>query len=872
MNYQMNYYKYTRRKSTEVTLGTLKLGGVNPIRVESMTNTNTRDVTASVKQCVELHHAGCEIIRLTAPSIRDVEALGEIRSALTKQGVMEPLVADIHFTPNAALKAVEFVENVRINPGNYADKKKFESLTFTDLEYEQELDRIHRVFKPLIIKAKAYGCSLRIGVNHGSLSDRIMTRYGDTPLGMVESALEFVRFCELYQFYEIVLSMKSSIPQVMIQAYRLLVGKLDDEGMKPYPLHLGVTEAGSGEEARVKSCIGIGSLLEDGLGDTIRVSLTENPVNEISVCQELVKKYNERLRIFGERCFEPVHYQQKKGSLDVVELEPPFNKFEYARRGSRPLHIGSFSVGGVNTVRVETTLCQIPKIITDPKMLREFQNEVHFSVKSFLDESEGAKTEYCNVRIETSDELKRLAKLDLSGMRNFCLTFSDPLFLNELTEGALEPTKIRICLKENVPFDREMLKNRWFHRKEVVKEFCFEKINSSDMDIVKGMVAFSKLLSREAIEAVAFSINAKRDIVFSYRRLWKEFEQEGIVHPIIIYFKTHPEWSELETLVSASVQVGSLLSDGLGDVVLLETNLPRGNELNLVYNILQGTRRRITKTEFISCPSCGRTLFDLEKVTEAIKMRTSHLKELRIAVMGCIVNGPGEMADADFGYVGTGVDEISLYVGKTCVERAIPQSEALEKLVSLIKSHGKWRDSVENVFGEIKRKYYEWRLVSTVLLWSLGVIALLLIVIEGIKLGEIVERKGFPTVLGRVMSAQIEVRGRSSYVPVVEYVYVVNQKSIIKKAELYSPPFGTKETRRRSSEKIIKKYVVGKDVLVSYNPDDENESFIDLSIAWDLFIRLGSGMLLGLGVIFFVFDKVYLTYELKKQKNVEVLR
>ncbi len=691
MSYVQNPYTYRRRETVEVGFGIIKLGGKNPIRVESMTTTDTMDTAATVEQCRRLYEAGCEIIRITAPSMKEAENLGEISKRLRTMGIHTPLVADIHFTPNAALKAAEFVENVRINPGNYADRKKFAVHEYTDSEYEAELERIHDQFKPLVLKCKEYGRSMRIGTNHGSLSDRIMNRYGDTPLGMVESALEFARICELYGYYDFIFSMKSSNPLVMIQAYRLLVEKADKELKHKYPLHLGVTEAGNSEEGRVKSAIGIGTLLEDGLGDTIRVSLTEDPVNEVHFGFELVKKYNDQLWIKAENIGTFV-----KQFAQPKEEESPFNPFEFNRRVSQKIVVGNLEMGGDAVPRVEL---EVKESLANVEKVRD---EIIFSAKPFL--LEGAKSEFTSITTEFIDEVKAVqAALDEKLVSPILsVSVSEMLTAKALVNSV---DKIRLNIKRgDAPFDADGLKH--LVGKAAI-EFSFVKDEESDTAIAEILTRIAEKCRAAGLEKVMFSIQAK-EIIFPYRRLAQAFKVSGITYPIVLRYdatgvkpsenpntKIPDSTTDVATLCAVAIQFGALLCDGIGDAVALRSNLLRGDELNLLYNILQATRYRMTKTEFISCPSCGRTLFDLEEVTAKIKARTAHLKGLKIGIMGCIVNGPGEMADADFGYVGTGIGQISLYVGKEVARRNIPESEAVDRLVDLIKEHGKWREPEE---------------------------------------------------------------------------------------------------------------------------------------------------------------------------------
>jgi (E)-4-hydroxy-3-methylbut-2-enyl-diphosphate synthase len=698
MSYVQNPYTYRRRETVEVGFGIIKLGGKNPIRVESMTTTDTMDTAATVEQCRRLYEAGCEIIRITAPSMKEAENLGEISKRLRAMGIHTPLVADIHFTPNAALKAAEFVENVRINPGNYADRKKFAIHEYTDSEYEAELERIHDQFKPLVLKCKEYGRSMRIGTNHGSLSDRIMNRYGDTPLGMVESALEFARICELYGYYDFIFSMKSSNPLVMIQAYRLLVEKADKELKHKYPLHLGVTEAGNGEEGRVKSAIGIGTLLEDGLGDTIRVSLTEDPVNEVHFGFELVKKYNDQLWITAETIGNFA-----KQFVTPKPEEPPFNPFEFSRRVSQKIAVGNLEMGGDAVPRVEL---EVKESLANVEKVRD---EIIFSAKPFL--AEGAKSEFTSITTDFIDEVKAV---QAALQEKFVSPILSVSVSEMLTAQALVNSvdKIRLNIKRgDAPFDLEGIKH--LVGKAAI-EFSFVKDEESDTAIAEILTRIAEKCKAAGLEKAMFSIQAK-EIIFPYRRLAQAFKSAGITYPIVLRYdatgvkpsqnphaKIPDSTTDAATLCTVAVQFGALLCDGIGDAVALRSNLLRGDELNLLYNILQATRYRMTKTEFISCPSCGRTLFDLEEVTAKIKARTAHLKGLKIGIMGCIVNGPGEMADADFGYVGTGVGQISLYVGKEVVHRNIPEAEAVERLVELIKAHGKWQEPAVSSEAEVQ--------------------------------------------------------------------------------------------------------------------------------------------------------------------------
>jgi (E)-4-hydroxy-3-methylbut-2-enyl-diphosphate synthase len=539
--YTLSRFRYQRRKSREVQIGNVAVGGDQPIRVQSMTTTRTQDVDATLAQTIRLVEAGCEIVRITAPTTADARAIGEVKRRLRGMGIDVPLVADIHFSPSAAMEAAEHVEKVRVNPGNFADQKLFRVREYTDDDYAAEIERIEERFAPLVLKCRERGVAMRIGSNHGSLSDRIMNRYGDTPAGMVESALEFVRIARKHDYHDIVLSMKASNPKVMIQAYRLLVARMDEEGMDPYPLHLGVTEAGLGEDGRIKSAVGIGALLDDGLGDTIRVSLTEEPEAEIPVAQRLAAPYNLGL-------------PQAADCPDVSERVDPYS---YARRLSSTVALGGLTLGDGNPVAV------------------------------------------------------------------------------------LDPPEEALAAAPSLPTD----------------------------------------VARLPAEVPWY------DTVRAYRSLAATAGDRPL------HLQLNVDGDDLEVLLRSATVLGSLLCDGLGDSVgLSAASMSEEARSRLLFGILQAAGVRITKTEFVSCPSCGRTLFDLQSTTERIASRTNHLKGVKIAIMGCVVNGPGEMADADFGYVGGSPGHVNLYVGKDVVEKGVPEAEADERLVDLIRSHGKWVD------------------------------------------------------------------------------------------------------------------------------------------------------------------------------------
>jgi (E)-4-hydroxy-3-methylbut-2-enyl-diphosphate synthase len=685
-------FAYHRRKSRVVYIGEVPLGGDYPIRVQSMTISDTMDTAATVAETIQLVEAGCEFVRITAPSLNEAENLRHIKAELHRRGVRVPLIADIHYTPNAALKAVEYVEKVRINPGNYVDKKKFAVRDYNDREYQAELERIEERFKPLVLKAKQYGVAMRIGTNHGSLSDRIMNRFGDTPEGMVESALEFVRICERYDYHDIVLSMKASNPLVMIQAYRLLVARMDEVGMD-YPLHLGVTEAGDGEEGRVKSAIGIGSLLEDGIGDTIRVSLTEDSVHEIPAAMALVKPYND---CRGARTVSPpmpVRLTSSPQARPVERRQP----YAYVRRPSAEIFIGGLGVGGTQPVRVELATT-VPLADVDGTLGQ-------LSTLTTPAFSGAPACEMARVRATTSADLDALERLH-TRMRHTGLTI--PLALH-LPAALLTSRPISTVGKIVTVPDADLSEAAWKaqarqlatiahqHQAAVEWQVTMEAIprfiRATHGETLAGLAntasRLAQLSQHVAPQACLVSLETSQP-VYAYRFLAAQLDSQNLLVPL--HLKSPVLKGREDTLFHAAIWLGTLLCDGVGDSVQIDSDLPATDAIRLSYNILQAARLRMSKTEFISCPSCGRTLFNLQTTTERIKSRMSHLKEVKIAIMGCIVNGPGEMADADFGYVGSGPGRISLYVGKECVERNIPESEADERLVQLIQSHGKWVD------------------------------------------------------------------------------------------------------------------------------------------------------------------------------------
>jgi (E)-4-hydroxy-3-methylbut-2-enyl-diphosphate synthase len=709
LSYCKDPFTYHRRKSRVVHIGDVALGGDYPIRIQSMTINDTMDTAATVAETIQLVEAGCEIVRITAPSLNEAENLRHIKAELHRRGVHVPLIADIHFTPNAALKAVEYVEKVRINPGNYVDKKKFAVREYTDREYEAELERIEQRFKPLVLKAKQYGVAMRIGTNHGSLSDRIMNRFGDTPEGMVASALEFVRICEHYDYHDIVLSMKASNPLVMMQAYRLLVARMNELAMD-YPLHLGVTEAGDGEEGRVKSAIGIGALLEDGIGDTIRVSLTEDSVHEIPAAMALVKPYNDRRAT--QQDVQPLPIRLRASTLPApIENRDPY---AYKRRHSTEIFIGDIGVGGEQPVRVElattvpladvdSTVDQIRDLLTPMQANAPVCEMVRLHAASAADL-------YAFAQVGNQMQHDNLvAPLALSLPASLYLESPRPLGGEGQGEGAIgirigvakvvtapDPNQSEAAWQTQVEqiiaaAQQDDATIEWVLSFDTIPQFLHTLHGATLEGIAQTACRLGQQSQTACPHGFVFSLDTIQPI-YAYRFLAAQLDQAGLAAPL--HLKSPWLKGREETLFQSSVGLGALLSDGLGDSLQIDSDLSPQDAIRLSYNILQAARLRMSKTEFISCPSCGRTLFDLQTTTERIKSRMSHLKEVKIAIMGCIVNGPGEMADADFGYVGAGPGKISLYVGKECVARNIPATEADERLVELIKSHGKWVEPV----------------------------------------------------------------------------------------------------------------------------------------------------------------------------------
>jgi len=590
LSYCENPFAYRRRKTREVKVGSVGVGGDNPIRVQSMITCDTMDTDASIQQTIELANVGCEIVRITAPTVKDSRNLEHIVKGLRKRGCNVPIVADIHFKPEAAMEAAKWVDKVRINPGNYADSKKFVIREYTDEQYAGELNRIRERFSPLVDLCKKRGIAIRIGTNHGSLSDRILNRYGDTPLGMVESALEFARIARDLDYHDFIFSMKASNPKIMIAAYRLLVARLNELGPDwNYPLHLGVTEAGEGEDARIKSAIGIGSLLADGIGDTIRVSLTEDSPHEIPVAKALVENIKKT--------------SSAQSSTPNAQLS--FDPYSYQRRTTRTI-----AVAGIG----------------DPGHRTKFGG-----------------AELMRVVVRQTNFVKIAHKIDKLGD----------------------------------------------YKPEIIYENAYiQEVDPRDDD------AIAKLNAERTAQIVTVKDDVGLAVIPAFRLLAAKLQAW---HPILLKDELKSKDDErdfLQTLLVSSTNIGSLLCDGIGDAILVQGEEAPGQALRLSYNILQAAGSRIFKTDYVACPSCGRTLFNLQTTTAKIKAATSHLKGVKIAIMGCIVNGPGEMADADFGYVGGAPGKVNLYVGKTAVKFNIPEAEAVDRLKDLIREHGKWVEPV----------------------------------------------------------------------------------------------------------------------------------------------------------------------------------
>lgn len=651
-NSQTSYSRFVTR---EVSIGDIPMGADNPIRIQSMTTTDTMDTLGTVEQTIRMVDAGCEYVRITAPSIKEANNLAEIKKQLRLRGYTVPLVADIHFTPNAAEAAARIVEKVRINPGNYADKKRFDQLEYTASEYQEELERIYKKFKPLVKVCKEYGTAMRIGTNHGSLSDRIMSYYGDTPRGMVESAMEFMRMCESLNYYNLVISMKASNPQVMVQAYRLLVETMTKEGMN-YPLHLGVTEAGDGEDGRIKSSVGIGTLLEDGLGDTIRVSLTEDPELEAPVAIALANRYKKR-------------GLQRSSDLPVSVAPIGFSPYEYNKRVTDELNT---FIGGHQVPRVILDLSK--QSLMDPMVLQA----AGYLYSPLLDKYNMAEQ-----------------SVDFVYLADRLPSFTMPGNLKQLYNFS---TWLQLAEKKNC----HPLYTLHEYQNTTEKDPALNLVYVSYKDLAVTPEVL-KQISEDNTLVFVLTTDQEHGMA-DQRQFFFGLENLSIKTPVIIKRSYDPNFSGLQLTdalesdfqLYASTDAGALLIDGFGDGIWLESDQIAPKVIvSTAFGILQATRSRISKTEYISCPSCGRTLFDLQETTQMIRSRTSHLKGVKIGIMGCIVNGPGEMADADYGYVGMGPGKITLYRGKEVVKKSVNKENALDELIEIIKEDGIWIDEPE---------------------------------------------------------------------------------------------------------------------------------------------------------------------------------
>lgn len=651
--YAESLTEYKRLKTLEVKVGDLLIGNYHPIRIQTMTTTDTMNTLATVEQSIRCIEAGAELVRITAPSKKEAENLLNIKNELHKRGYKTPLVADIHFTPNAAEIAARIVEKVRINPGNYVDKKKFELIEYSDADYKEEIERIRNRFTPLIKICKEYGTAMRIGTNHGSLSDRIMSRYGDTPIGMVESAMEFLRIAESENYYNIVLSMKSSNPQVMVQAYRLLIENMQSELGHCYPLHLGVTEAGDGEDGRIKSAIGIGTLLEDGIGDTIRVSLTEDSEFELPVCENILKRYHSS-KVAEQNSKVPAIKNLSKLNTTVRDIRKTFTVQ---------------NIGGRN----------VPVIVADLHK----KNEINREDLKDIGYKYNPVTDKWNINDMAADYIFcGENKIDFALPGTLNLIFEYDLWKNTSDKSRSFPIFNAQQYLEN-SHERSALIN-------FVTLDCYPK-NDVDFDYENF---FDKIRNDRSVVLCLRTKN--RNAVQTIRRMFLELLDREIKNPVIIICDSENAITA-ESLIHYAIETGALLIDGFGNGICLTDHFLNKNKIpdykfinSIAFGILQASRTRISKTEFISCPSCGRTLFDLQETTAKVRAVTHHLKGLKIAIMGCIVNGPGEMADADFGYVGSGPGKITLYKGKDVVKRNIPEEIAVEELINLLKENNVW--------------------------------------------------------------------------------------------------------------------------------------------------------------------------------------
>lgn len=636
-NYTKNLFKYSRRETVNVKVGNVGIGSNNPIRIQSMTTMDTMDTNSTVNEAIRMVNSGCELVRITAPSIKDANNLADIKKELNKKGYNIPLIADIHFTPNAAEIAARIVEKVRINPGNYADKKKFNQIEYDDNSYKQEIERIYERVSPLIKICKENGTAIRIGTNHGSLSDRIMSRFGDTPIGMVESALEYLRICEDLNFYNIILSMKASNPLVMVHAYRLLINKLKNSELKNYPIHLGVTEAGEGEDGRIKSSVGIGTLLDEGIGDTVRVSLTEPPEFESPVAKILVDRYKNRIN---------------HPKIEIVE-KITINPFEYSKRETNEV----MNIGGD----------YFPIVISDMSMIKEINkenlNDLGFNIEKKLN---------IWTKEDTSPDFIFLDKKNISNslQRNLKIIVDYNSWIKNTSHENTYPL---------------ILFSHYLHNKDLLlnNDLNFLKVKTTDI---------KDLLKVNIKKNIVIILESNNDHFMVDMRSFFFSMMKNKIPVILSRYYNFTDFNQ--TRIYSSTDLGGLFIQGFGDGIFIKSNNVTDSKIkklnNLSFKILQAARVRVTSTDFISCPSCGRTLFDLTETTARIRDKTNHLKGLKIGIMGCIVNGPGEMADADYGYVGSGKEKITLYRGKEVVKRSVHFNDGVDELIKLIKEDGNW--------------------------------------------------------------------------------------------------------------------------------------------------------------------------------------
>ncbi|MBF6614666.1 MAG: (E)-4-hydroxy-3-methylbut-2-enyl-diphosphate synthase [Chloroflexi bacterium] len=711
--YTENTYAYKRRPTREVMVGKVGVGGDNPIRVQSMTTTSTQDVEATLAQTIRLVEVGCEIVRITTPTSQDARALGEVKRRLMAMGLDVPLVADIHFSPAAAMEAALYADKVRINPGNFADEKRFKVRDYTDAEYQEELARIEEKFRPVVLRCQERGISMRIGTNHGSLSDRIMNRFGDTPEGMVESAIEFAAICRKYDYHELIFSMKASNPKVMIAAYRLLVSRLDALGWN-YPLHLGVTEAGNAEDGRIKSATGIGALLDDGLGDTVRVSLTEEPEEEVPVAFSLVNPYNAMLNTQGVQ-------SNVVSGQSLPDLRDPYH---YAPRPTYEVASGAVKVGGMQPVAV---VASVGDSSTWP------DGDLFAAVAELAKRkgSNAIRPDLIRVPLTgleeitpLTDELRRRSEEEdpSAGKSALGLIVDVGSDLEGALDAKLAPRlagvgaiEIEVGAGDSTDWGRDKLFEALV--KAAVEAHvplwlrAREKRSSNDLlaELDEGSATFPVVERLLAVAADAhalghrgltLSISADDPVpsyvVRAYRLLSTRLVEAGRKYPLHLEDFAHEQDAQGEGihsdswLLEPSVAIGSLLCDGIGNSIEVSGDGTADDRVTLAFNILQAAGSRSVKAEFVACPSCGRTLFDLQETTERIKASTGHLRGVKIAVMGCIVNGLGELADADFGYMGGAPGKVNLFVGKECVEKGVPTDDAVNRLIEIIKSRGKW--------------------------------------------------------------------------------------------------------------------------------------------------------------------------------------